>query len=262
MDTLRRVVAAVFVAFTVAGCGGHVEPDAIGSAGQALEPTVTLTASPNPCVAGTAASCTTQVQWTSSYSTPKTQIWISRNDGAPTLVVCGNSSGTASASIGVGVVARFSLHPSTDCTATNRGVEAASTIARGYRAHIEASPNPCSAAVNTACNPTVSWSSGYTSANHQVWVSQNGGPMSYFSACGAQGSSPAPWIVPGNTYVFTLHQATSCDASARGAQVDSTTVRGLADHVAKNGTRLELAGQPLKTLGMNKHELVEMYLGI
>lgn len=104
-------------------------------------------------------------------------------------------------------------------------------------AEITATPNPVPAGEG-AGTAKISWHTG-DNTDGQVYVTENGSPERLFGR-GPDGSSEAPWIGNGSTYVFRLY---ATDASRR--VLASVEVKGTSD-VAKAFDLTPLASKALR----------------
>jgi hypothetical protein len=89
-----------------------------------------------------------------------------------------------------------SKHPEANALAASPAAPAAT---------ITASPNPVTTGEGSGTT-TITWNTGDGAAG-QVYVSEDGGPETLFSA-GPTGSVPAPWIRQGKTFDFRLYAGT------------------------------------------------------
>lgn len=163
-------------------------------------PAVSLTASPNPCIAPPGAVlCTTTVQW--SNAPASAELWTTILETGQSAQVNAGAQGSQEIPwIVVGLNYRFELRPG------NGAAPLASVVVSGQAAPVvslTASPNPCVAPLGTAlCTTTVQWSNAPPTA--QLWTTILETGQSALTAGGSTGNVSIPWIVVGKTYRFEL----------------------------------------------------------
>lgn len=93
-------------------------------------------------------------------------------------------------------------------------------------AAISAFPNPVPSGSGVGTT-TIIWTTGNGSFG-QVWVSINGATEVLFTQ-GSSGASPAPWILSGVSYVFTIYQGTGHSVALGQITVTRTEASGTTD---------------------------------
>lgn len=178
-----------------------------------------LTASPNPVSVAGALGNTT-ITFSTGDGTIG-QVYVSVNGGTEILISQGAGMSFTLPWIALGNTYTFTLYSGTAHTTVLKSVIVSTQTA----ADISASPNPVSVA-GALGTTTITYSTGSGSAG-QVYVSVNGGADILISQ-GAGGTFAVPWIVPGNTYVFTLYAGTTHSTAEKSVTVTGQLTAGIS----------------------------------
>jgi len=199
---------------------------------------LTLTATPNPCIANPGSLCSTILNWNAGAVA---QIWV-QVDGQSngSLLACGTGGATPVSWIQPNHVYSFSLYQASSCDPAGRIGSPIDLVSVRGVPFISGSPASCPATQAGVCTATINWNN-YSLA--QVWVQVDGQTNSTLFACGVSGAQQAPWIRPGHTYSFSVYQASSCASSGRtGAALGSFSVQGTASNAVVNLTAISQGG--------------------
>ncbi len=110
--------------------------------------------------------------------------------------------------------------------ASGARAEPAVAVSTTAASRLSAAPNPCGVETGKKyCRARLVWKAETSSTTAQLALVMNGGPDRSI-ACGLEGARDIGWVVPGNSYVFTLYGAAACDPASRGAALASVTVTG------------------------------------